>query len=85
MADRLAKFFTDNDGNSTVKTALLFGAVAVAISVLAAPALQNATKLYAENRAFGIDQVMTGSVKKPKRYIVRKSVLSGDAERVPAQ
>ena len=60
---------------ASVQAALLFGAVAMALAVLAAPMLQSATAFYAENRAFGIDRVMTGSIEKGKRHTVRHSVL----------
>lgn len=68
-------FQQDRCGSTSVQTALWFGAIAMAVSVLAAPKLHDAVDLYAENRAFGIDRVMTGSVKQTKQYTVRKSVL----------
>ncbi len=61
-----------------MQTALLFGAVAMALSVLVAPQLKNAADIYAQNRALGIDRVMTGSIprdEKAKTYTIRKSVL----------
>lgn len=71
----ISGFCTDQRGNVTVQSALLFGAIALSLSVLAAPHLKQAADTYAENRALGIDRVMTGSVEKPKTYTVRKSVL----------
>lgn len=69
------RFWTNHGGNITVQSALLFGAIALSLSVLAAPLLNNAANRYAENRALGIDRVMTGSIEKSKTYTVRKSVL----------
>jgi len=65
-----------------LKTVLLFSSVALALSVLAAPVLQQASEKYAQNKAFGIDHVLTGSVKKSNRYVVRKSVLSQKEQRL---
>ena len=65
----------DESGGAAVQSALMFGAIAMALSVLIAPQLKNAVDVYAENRSLGIDRVITGSVDKPKRYTIRKSVL----------
>ena len=70
-----ASLWGNRDGNVTVQSALLFGAIALSLSVLAAPLLNDAANRYAENRALGIDRVMTGSIEKSKTYTVRKSVL----------
>lgn len=72
---RATRFSNHAGGGASVQAALLFGAVAMALAVLAAPMLQSATAFYAENRAFGIDRVMTGSIEKGKRHTVRHSVL----------
>lgn len=71
----IAALWGNRDGNITVQSALLFGAIALSLSVLAAPLLNDAANRYAENRALGIDRVMTGSIEKSKTYTVRKSVL----------
>ena len=71
----VAALWGSRDGNITVQSALLFGAIALSLSVLAAPLLNDAANRYAENRALGIDRVMTGSIEKSKTYTVRKSVL----------
>lgn len=74
----IRRFMNDTHGGATLQTALLFGAVAMALSVLIAPQLKNAADIYAQNKALGIDRVMTGSVEKPddtKTYTIRKSVL----------
>ena len=62
-------------GESTIKMAAFFGALAVVVALVGAPMLDKASKEYADNRAFGIDQVITGSIEKSKRYTIRKSVL----------
>lgn len=75
FANWIGHFKKDTSGGATLQTAMLFGAVALALSVLAAPQLKSAADTYAENRALGIDRVMTGSVQKAKEYTIRKSVL----------
>lgn len=76
LTDKTIKLISDDNGGATLHTALLFGAVALALSVLIAPQLKNAADTYAENRALGIDRVITGAIsKEPKTYTIRKSVL----------
>jgi hypothetical protein len=76
FAQILGKFRGHQSGAATLHTALLFGAVAMALSVLLTPQLKNAADAYAENSALGIDRVMTGSISKDeKTYTIRKSVL----------
>lgn len=75
FSKRLSKFSENCHGGTTVQTAMLFGAIALALSVLIAPQLQGAVDTYAENRALGIDHVITGSLKPSKKYTIRKSVL----------
>ena len=69
------KFFENTYGGATLQSALLFGAVAMALAVLVTPQLQHAADIYAENKALGIDRVITGSVEKKRTYTIRKSVL----------
>lgn len=73
---------SDTSGGATVQTALLFGAVGLGMAVLVAPVLQDAAHYYAENRAFGIDRVITGTVGDPatNKYRVRRSVISDQVE-----
>lgn len=73
--NRPESFRMNEGGNVTVQSALLFGAVALSLSVLAAPHLKDAADTYAENRALGIDRMMTGSIEKGRTYTIRKSVL----------
>ena len=68
-------FIKNTYGGATLQSALLFGAVAIALAVLVTPQLQQAADVYAENKALGIDRVITGSVEKKRTYTIRKSVL----------
>lgn len=79
MFSQFRAFKKNQNGSSTVQVALMFGAVAMALSVLAAPQLQNAVEIYAENKALGIDRVITGSINSSREYTVRKSVLDKKA------
>ena len=69
------QFVESTYGGATLQSALLFGAVAMALAVLVTPQLQQAADIYAENKALGIDRVITGSVEKKRTYTIRKSVL----------
>ena len=62
-------------GETSLRTALLLSGIALLLAVVSAPMLDKASKTYAENRAFGIDRVMTGSVQKGERKTVRKSIF----------
>lgn len=75
VAGHIKSMLADSHGGATMQTAMLFGAIALALTVLVTPQLKSAADTYAENRALGIDHVMTGSIKKTKTYTVRKSVL----------
>lgn len=75
LAKKIVDFQNNQYGGSTVQIALMFGAVAMALSVLVAPQVRNAVDVYAENKALGIDRVITGSIKPAKQYTIRKSVL----------
>lgn len=69
-------------GETSIQLAAFFGALAILIAMIGAPILDDASRSYAENRAFGIDRVITGSVEKSNRYTIRKSVLD---EPTPAE
>lgn len=75
MNPLLRRFAADRGGNTSVQTAMLFGAVAVALAVLVAPLLHSAANQIADTRALGIDRVITGSIEK-NSYRVNRSVLS---------
>lgn len=76
----LVSFKRSNSGETTVQLATFFAAVAVVVALVSTPFLDKAAKEYAENRSFGIDQVITGSVDETKRYTIRKSVLDKKTE-----
>ena len=77
----LHRFLKCKSGESSVQLAAFFGALAVLVALVSTPFLDKASQSYAENRSFGIDQVVTGSVKKAKRYTIRKSVLDKPQQR----
>lgn len=74
LQECLSFFLPAREGHS-VQWAVFLGAIAVVTAIVAPPMLDKAAKTYADNRAFGIDQVITSSIEKKKRYTVRKSVL----------
>lgn len=76
MSKIVSRFFENNAGNMTLRNAMLFGIAVMALSIVAAPALRDYSQQYAANNGYGIDRVMTGSISKPKRYVLQKSVLS---------
>ena len=83
MRTRWSTILGDKSGNITIKTGLMLGAIAMTLSVLTAPIIDNVSQTYADNTAFGIDRLMTGSIEpKKERYIIRKSVLSRKDERI---
>lgn len=84
MSSLMSIFFKDNNAGMTLRAAIFFGVGAVLLSVLAVPTLQTYSDQYAESRGYGIDHVMTGSIKKTKRYILHKSVLSKNAVHICA-
>ena len=75
----ICKFGGSQSGETSVQLAAFFGALAILVALIGTPYLDKAAKSYAENKAFGIDRVITGSVNKSKRYTVRKSVLDKPA------
>ncbi len=82
LGEIIRQFAGNDDGDTPIRTTLWIGAVALGVAVLSAPLLDNASKTYAENRAFGIDRVLTGSIKNSKRYTVRRSVLQQGETRI---
>lgn len=75
LTESVLGFARNKSADMQLKMALLLGAIALAFSVLAAPMLETASVNYAENKSYGIDRVLTGSINGAKRYRVRKSVL----------
>jgi len=68
-------FLMPHSTGHTFQFAVFFGALAIVLAVVGVPILDKAAEEYAENRSFGIDQVITSSIEKSKRRSVRKSVL----------
>jgi hypothetical protein len=75
------RFIRDARGMAAMDTALWFGAVGLALAVFAAPLLDHAVQTYAQNRSFGIDRTLTGSVDGGgDRYTIRRSVLTEEPQ-----
>jgi hypothetical protein len=74
------RFAGDQHGGASVQAAMLFGAIGVAMALLAAPLLHGAVERHASSGAFGIDTATTGSIAPANRYIVRRSVLNNGEE-----
>jgi uncharacterized protein (UPF0333 family) len=76
---RLAKrFIADRRGMASIEVAVLFGVIAVAFAVILTPYLDDRSNRMASNEPlFGneVDNMVTGSISKPRRYTIRKSVL----------
>ena len=65
-------------GMSSIEVAILFGVLAVGFALVVTPMVDNTSKRIAQNGSFyddGVDNIVTGSISKPKRFIIRKSVL----------
>ena len=61
-----------------MQSALLFGGIGIAMALLLAPQLRDASERYAVDQSMGIDRTMTGSIGRDvegKHYVIRKSVL----------
>jgi hypothetical protein len=74
------RFGNDVRGGAAMQSALLFGGIGVAMALLLAPQLRDASERYAMDHSMGIDRTMTGSIDRDaqsKRYVIRKSVLDG--------
>lgn len=78
----LKSFVANKRGEFAMQSALMFGALAVAGALLAAPLLDKASKEFAYYQPLGIDPITTASTgsgnSKPKKYVVRRSVLNGN-------
>ncbi len=73
-------FILPSGNGHSVQMAVFLAGLALATALIAPPFLDKAAKTYADNRAFGIDTVITGSIEKAERRTIRRSVLDGDAE-----
>ncbi len=75
------RFFKDSNGGTTLQVALLFGAIGLAVALLATPALDAASQRIASSE-YGVDQTVTGSVSKSSKYILRRSILSPEPQKI---
>ena len=67
-----------------LRITIAIGGLVLGGTVLASPLLQDAAERYSENRPYGIDRMLTGSIDQPGRtYTIRRSVLSAEVQRVP--
>jgi len=74
------RFIGDESGGASMQAAMLFGAIGVAMALLAAPLLQGAVERQASIRNLSLDKVTTGSIAPASRYIIRRSVLNDGGE-----
>lgn len=82
MSKFLEQFANNNSGGTALRSAIIFGVAVMALSIVAAPALQDYSEQYASNHGYGIDGVTTGSVTKTKRYVLHRSVLSKEMVKI---
>jgi len=76
MLEFLTGSTESNQGFVTLRATLIFSVAAIVLAILVAPMLDDYSEHYAQTRGYGIDGVVTGSVEKPKRYVLQRSVLS---------
>ena len=63
---------------SSIEVAIMFGVLAVGFALVVTPLAETTSKQFAQNDNFfgeQADNIVTGSVSKPKRFVIRKSVL----------
>ena len=63
---------------SSIEVAIMFGVLAVGFALVVTPMVENTGKQIAQNDSFfgeQTDNFVTGSISKPKRFVIRKSVL----------
>lgn len=70
----IAALVLNKSGGTSMRFALVVAAVSI-ISALVIPMAMEESSLLASFERQNIDTIITGSVKKPKRYTIRKSVL----------
>ena len=80
IASGFRRLLRDERGNAAVRPALIFAAIAMAMAVLLTPQVERAADQFVENRAMGIDRVITGSTEKVRQYTIRRSVLDEPGE-----
>ncbi len=69
-------------GMGALRVALLFGSVAVALTLILMPAIQGVTGTRQASNEFGIDTMTTGSVNYNGQYTIRRSVLQTSPDSV---
>ncbi len=75
---QISRFGKDERGMSAVEMAMMFGVVAIGFALLATPLMEKTGKRLARNDGFlgqEVDNVVTGSISRSKRYTIRRSVL----------
>jgi len=63
---------------SSIEVAIMFGVLAVGFALVVTPMVDSTSKQFAQNDSFfgeQTDNFVTGSISKPKRFVIRKSVL----------
>ena len=78
-------FFADRSGETTLPIAVLFAFAVAFAAVLSVPFLDEASREYAENKAYGVDRITTssvGSTQKPNRYILRRSIFDKGLKKI---
>ena len=75
-------FAAADSGSASIQYAVMFAVGGVALALLGAPLMQYAGNQLAANDGYGIDRTTTASVRKPVRYTIRRSVLSGEKIRI---
>ena len=63
---------------SSIEVAIMFGVLAVGFALVVTPMVESTGKRFAQNDVFfgeQADNIVTGSVSKPRRFVIRKSVL----------
>ena len=70
--------------SSAMRTALLFGSVAVALALILTPIIDRGAGSVMANHAVSteLDRIATGSVNDAKTYTIRRSVLQSSPESV---
>ncbi len=72
------RFIVDRKGMTSIEIAVMFGVVAIGFTIFITPFITSNSKHLAENGPlFGneIDNTVTGSISRPGRYTIRRSVL----------
>ncbi len=75
-SDQVRDYRQGESGFASLRAVAWFSAIALSLSVLGAPLLQDAADQYAAYRGGGLDRTVTGSVGGGRQYIIRQSVLS---------